>query len=349
MKLIKYNVVQSTIGEEDILVCKKVGYSEANLAIAVKEAYDGYEIIEDDVKIVVGENLLVNSNFLNPVNLRKEMKSKINSPFINEWRTDNFEDGICYLTNSCIQINNNSSKCDSGSENNIALYQILSEETIDLVLGKTVTFSITTVRDEVISLTVDIPESFQERPSNVIIGKIEYETYILYVFNKAYSSKAISVGINPVYKGGYSSCTIKNVKLEIGSVATKYVPKTYEEELLACCSKPLVISAGSELKKEITDTGCGDEVLDAILRKRQILVQTPNADGTSYTKILSPVYMYQLPNYQNDYLYLFYLRDEKQTLDLSTMGMGTVQLPVYGQVQLKLSKEYTECPIRNYY
>ena len=49
MKWIKYQIVQCTVGEDDVLAIKKVGYSDANLAIAQGEAYNGqYEIIEDD-------------------------------------------------------------------------------------------------------------------------------------------------------------------------------------------------------------------------------------------------------------------------------------------------------------
>lgn len=63
MKWIKYNVYQSTINKgteespsyEDILLGKKVGYSEENLAIAQKEAYNGeYTIEEDDKYLNVG-------------------------------------------------------------------------------------------------------------------------------------------------------------------------------------------------------------------------------------------------------------------------------------------------------
>lgn len=49
MKWIKYQIVQCTLGQEDVLLDKKVGYSDANLAIAQNEAYQGqYEIFEDD-------------------------------------------------------------------------------------------------------------------------------------------------------------------------------------------------------------------------------------------------------------------------------------------------------------
>lgn len=48
MKWIKYQVAQCVTEGETILADKKVGYSDANLAIAQNEAYDGaYEIIED--------------------------------------------------------------------------------------------------------------------------------------------------------------------------------------------------------------------------------------------------------------------------------------------------------------
>lgn len=69
----------------------------------------------------------------------------------------------------------------------------------------------------------------------------------------------------------------------------------------------------------------------------------PNADGGTHTAIYSPVLMYQLPNVDNNYLYLFYLRDEKQ--DLSSLGLTGVQLPTYGEVKMLLSETYTETPL----
>lgn len=96
-----------------------------------------------------------------------------------------------------------------------------------------------------------------------------------------------------------------------------------------------------------TTTQYGDEALEAVLNGRQILVKTPNADGKQYTAIYSPVYMYQVPNKDSDYLYLFYLKDEKQNIDLGMMGMGTIQIPVYGQLQMKLSKLYPSNPFED--
>ena len=86
--------------------------------------------------------------------------------------------------------------------------------------------------------------------------------------------------------------------------------------------------------------------MEAIIAGRQILVRTPTESGDSYVENYSPVYMYQVPNVNNNYLYLFYLRDEKQTIDLSAIGLGQVQMPVYAELKMKLSQTYTECPLK---
>ena len=78
----------------------------------------------------------------------------------------------------------------------------------------------------------------------------------------------------------------------------------------------------------LTDFTYGDKALDAILKGRQILITTPSVGGI-YTKSFSPVYMYQLPNKENEFLYLFYLTDEKESLDLSALGLGIIYLPKY--------------------
>lgn len=95
-----------------------------------------------------------------------------------------------------------------------------------------------------------------------------------------------------------------------------------------------------------TDPQYGDATLQAVLDGKQILVKTPNVSGDNYVASFSPVYFYQVPNQNSDYLYLFYLKDEKQTIDLSPVGLGQIQLPIYGELQMKLSKEYTECPLK---
>lgn len=105
--------------------------------------------------------------------------------------------------------------------------------------------------------------------------------------------------------------------------------------------KSLILNADdAELYK--TDYTYGEAALAAIKAGKQILVKVPNADGGVYTAIYSPVMMYQLPKFENDHLYLFFLRDEKQ--DLSSIVPG-LMIPTYGELQMILSAEYNSDPL----
>ena len=89
----------------------------------------------------------------------------------------------------------------------------------------------------------------------------------------------------------------------------------------------------------------GDEALEAIKAGRQILVRVPNASGDNYVATYSPIYTYQVP-LDGMYLYLFYLRDEKQDLSaLLGQPAGTVVMPTYGEFMMLLSKKYDSNPI----
>lgn len=110
---------------------------------------------------------------------------------------------------------------------------------------------------------------------------------------------------------------------------------------------PLLLDAASAEAYQ-NDSSYGDAALEAIKSGKNILVRVPNADGGSYTAIYSPVLMYQVPNYQNKYLYLFFLRDEKQDLSaLLGQPTGTVQMPSYGQLKMLLSQEYNSNPLES--
>lgn len=106
--------------------------------------------------------------------------------------------------------------------------------------------------------------------------------------------------------------------------------------------KPLVLYA-ENAEEYTSDATIGDETLNAILAGRQVLVRVPNADEGTYTAIYSPVLMYQLPNQDNNFLYLFYLRDEKQNLS-SVLGVD-LQLPTYGELKMILSRTYDGTPL----
>lgn len=111
--------------------------------------------------------------------------------------------------------------------------------------------------------------------------------------------------------------------------------------------KPLILNADSA-DTYLNDSSYGDEALEAIKTGRKVLVRVPNADGGTYTAIYSPIMMYQVPNYANKYLYLFFLRDEKQDLSaLLGQAAGTVVMPTYGQLKMLLSQEYNSNPLES--
>lgn len=87
----------------------------------------------------------------------------------------------------------------------------------------------------------------------------------------------------------------------------------------------------------------GDEALAAIASGRQILIRINNADSGNYTAVYSPVYQYQLPNYQNNYLYLFYIKSEM--IDITNIVGFPLHIPTYGELQLELSNTYNQTPL----
>lgn len=131
-------------------------------------------------------------------------------------------------------------------------------------------------------------------------------------------------------------------------IAVKHGYTGTEEEWLKTFGtvKPLILDAN------LSDyygghAEAGDEALEAIKTGRQILVRVPNADGGNYTAIYCPIMMYQVP-LNGQYLYLFYLRDEKQDLSaLLGQPAGTVLMPTYGQFQMLLSKNYDTNPMES--
>lgn len=100
-------------------------------------------------------------------------------------------------------------------------------------------------------------------------------------------------------------------------------------------AEPLVLYA-EKAEEYLVDAAVGDEVLDAIMNGKQVVVRVPNADGGNYTAVYSPILMYQLPNYMNNYLYLFFLND----------GMdATTGMPTFNQLKMLLSRDYNATPL----
>ena len=130
-----------------------------------------------------------------------------------------------------------------------------------------------------------------------------------------------------------------------GDVLTAEHLNTMEDGIVAACGNgPLLLNVDNA-DTYLENSSYGDEALEAIKNNRQILVKVPNADGGVYTAIYSPVMMYQIPNFENKYLYLFFLRDEKNDL---TQAVGySIQVPTYGQLKMLLSQEYNSNPLES--
>lgn len=143
-----------------------------------------------------------------------------------------------------------------------------------------------------------------------------------------------------VYADDSALHTIKIIKenVEIKTLDPKYLPDSIVNQ------KSLILDAN------LSDyygghPEAGDEALEAIKAGRQILVRVPNASGHNYVATYSPIYMYQVP-LDGMYLYLFYLKDEKQDLSaLLGQPAGTVVMPTYGEFMMLLSKNYDSNPI----
>ena len=89
----------------------------------------------------------------------------------------------------------------------------------------------------------------------------------------------------------------------------------------------------------------GDDALDAILKGKQILIKVPNKNNNSLFTNFMPVLQYQLPNVNNNYLSLFYLKDGIAENIMAAMQTGSFN-GVYGVIEMMLSETYTECPLK---
>lgn len=114
-------------------------------------------------------------------------------------------------------------------------------------------------------------------------------------------------------------------------------------------SAPLVLDSSVTTYEHLPFVG--DEALDAILNGRQILVKVPNANNETIYANYMPVIQYQLPNVNNDFLTLIYLKDGLANNLVTALGAmmqgGQPDFSaVYGELNLKLSKTYTSSPLK---
>ena len=95
----------------------------------------------------------------------------------------------------------------------------------------------------------------------------------------------------------------------------------------------------------------GDDALAAILEGRPIYIKVPNKGGSTLYSNFMPVLQYQLPNQNNDYLNLFYLKDGiaenlLAALQAAMQGNPAAFGDVFGTIEMMLSQSYAECPLK---
>ena len=169
----------------------------------------------------VNNNILINSNFANPVNQRGQdsIDIGVRNYFIDRWTKDK---------------NIQTTKCDGyielarGSETDyVGFIQYIEEP----MLGKTITFSVKLYDSDVInSITWNVPSAW----SSEAYLESEYINNVKLVLKIDEIYKELGLVCAMIFVNINSTIKLEWAKLELGEVATPYVPLSYEEELQSC-------------------------------------------------------------------------------------------------------------------
>lgn len=163
------------------------------------------------------KNLLINSNFGNPVNQRGEITKTSQGYWIDRWKKDG-------ITTATIKEGHIELSAGAGSAE-LSMHQYL--ECAKEILGKKITFSVKEYGGDVVSLTTDIPKKFPN--ATEVIAKKATEKIVLKIEMTSAEKTRVIIGV-PSNK----SVSLEWAKLELGSSLTNYAARTYSEEFLMC-------------------------------------------------------------------------------------------------------------------
>lgn len=178
--------------------------------------------------VISNPNLLINSNFKNPINQRGQttyIGSGTNQYTIDRWRIKGVATVLTILTNG--------DGISLGKSDTLTGYALLEQavENSEILEGKVLTAS-TSVDGNIISCTVSAGWTFPAE-GMATLATARYENLDIKI--QLYSDKILTVYI---YIGGSiaqgTTYNLQWAKLELGNVATQYVPSTTGEELLLC-------------------------------------------------------------------------------------------------------------------
>lgn len=177
-------------------------------------------------------SLLINGDFRNPVNQRRKSSYNVNGEYtIDRWRFINDNNGTMTINDGYISISN-------GVANNTYL-QYNYDTDMKVLEGEKVTFTIVYKSTATYRLSSFIGSA--EEDVNIYLTPIDdwtVKTLTLDLSSWKYSiGKVESSIILQSYDGSSftnGTLDVKYIKLELGSVATPFIPRPYGEELTMC-------------------------------------------------------------------------------------------------------------------
>ena len=112
---------------------------------------------------------------------------------------------------------------------NIMLSQYIEDS--EILFGKTITLSVN-INDEIYSATGTTDDDYSVVTTDkiILLKEISSLFYIRVIWDKARQAFRVDIGCTP----SIGSLVLKYAKLEIGSIATKFVPRSYAEEFEMC-------------------------------------------------------------------------------------------------------------------
>lgn len=199
---------------------------------AIEEVKGIVDVNSTSLNALANPSLLINGDFRNPVNQRRKSSYNVNGEYtIDRWRFINDNNGTMTINDGYISISN-------GVANNTYL-QYNYDTDMKVLEGEKVTFTIVYKSTATYRLSSFIGSA--EEDVNIYLTPIDdwtVKTLTLDLSSWKYSiGKVESSIILQSYDGSSftnGTLDVKYIKLELGSVATPFVPRPYGEELALC-------------------------------------------------------------------------------------------------------------------
>lgn len=206
--------------------------NDKSITGAIEEVKEIADNNTTQLNALANPSLLINGDFRNPVNQRRKSSYNVNGEYtIDRWRFINDNNGTMTINDGYISISN-------GVANNTYL-QYNYDTDMKVLEGEKVTFTIVYKSTATYRLSSFIGSA--EEDVNIYLTPIDdwtVKTLTLDLSSWKYSiGKVESSIILQSYDGSSftnGTLDVKYIKLELGSVATPFIPRLYGEELALC-------------------------------------------------------------------------------------------------------------------